>query len=564
MTTEISMQITPQARQSALTGAGLTGSGLAGNGMGGALSFIDLIFTQISPDGGMALTQESQKQNAQNIQDGMIDAQTVLLDTSATTIINTRPTQINADTTLNTDQGDDVIGMLVNDAPLSEEAAAFLETLAQALRQNNPDAPPSNDIPRITELTPESRKTLLSRLETLIQGLPLDDQTITLPKTSSDTLSIDAQTIADAQQALIATGLTPEDITKIVQDIHDGRDLTNETEGAALLSVIINILPPQSGSSARKAQDIVIMPRSGNPVTNTTTPPKSTGTNTNAGEPTVQSSLNDLLVNPEETTFVEDDGLVAGGKTKGFDEILRLMEAAQSNGNTKMAAGLEKALAAVQSGTSPSAALSAQGMDFMNGLGSLINDGSLDGVFPDGAEWARNLNGLSGLSITGTASLTSLVTSSANPAAPHPATQAVAIAITKTAQANSDSTLSMRLDPPDLGKLEVHVRFSKDKSMKAHMVIEKPETFLMLQRDSSVLERSLQEAGIDTGNGGLSFELADQSHDWSRDGNGRGYEGGAGRNGKGADDGEQEIVIESTMNWYTDAATGMQRYDILA
>ncbi|AGH98454.1 flagellar hook-length control protein FliK [Micavibrio aeruginosavorus] len=561
MTTEISMQITPQARQSALTGAGLTGSGLAGNGMGGALSFIDLIFTQISPDGGMALTPESQNQNAQ---DAMIDAETALLDTSATTIINTRPTQISADTTLNTDQGDDVIGMLVNDAPLSEEAAAFLETLAQALRQSNAednsDSLSSTDMPHIADLTPESRKTLLARLETLIQGLPLDDQTITLPKSSNDTLTVDAQTIANAQQALIATGLTPEDITQIVQDIHDGRDLTNDSEGLALLSVIINILPPQSGASARKAQDIVIMPRSGNPVTTTATPPKATGTS----EPTVQSSLNDLLVNPEETTFVEDDGLSAGGKTKGFDEILRLMEAAQSNGNTKMATGLEKALAAVQSGTSPSAALSAQGMDFMNGLGSLINDGSLDGIFPDGAEWARNLNGLSGLSITGTANLTSLVTNSANPAAPHPATQAVAAAITKTAQNNGDSTLSMRMDPPDLGKLEVHVRFSKDKTMKAHMVIEKPETFLMLQRDSSALERSLQEAGIDTGNGGLSFELADQSHDWSRDGNGRGYEGGAGRNGKGAEDGEQEIVIESTMNWYTDAATGMQRYDILA
>ncbi|WP_435640008.1 flagellar hook-length control protein FliK [Micavibrio aeruginosavorus] len=556
MTTEISMQITPQAKQSALAGSGLTGNGMTSgltNGLGGALSFIDLIFTRIAPE---TTTTATTTQDTQ----GTINAETALLDKAATTIINTRPTQISADTTLNTDQADDVVGMLVNDAPLSEEAAAFLETLAQALRQSNPDALPSTETPNITDLSPEARKTLIVRLETLIQGLPLDDQTITLPKTSGDALAVDANAIADAQQALIATGLTPEDITKIVQDIHDGRDLTNDSEGLALLSVIINILPPQSGASARKAQDIVIMPRSGNPVTTTATPPKTTGTS----EPTVQSSLNDLLVNPEETALVEDDGLSAGGKTKGFDEILRLMEAAQSNGNTKMATGLEKALAAVQSGTSPSAALSAQGMDFMNGLGSLINDGSLDGVFPDGSEWARNLNGFSGLSITGTASLTSLVTSSANPAAPHPATQAVAAAITKSAQNGGDSTLSMRLDPPDLGKLEVHVRFSKDKSMQAHMVIEKPETFLMLQRDSSVLERSLQEAGIDTGNGGLSFELADQSHDWSRDGNGRGYEGGSGRKGEGAEDGEQEIVIESTMNWYTDAATGMQRYDILA
>lgn len=91
------------------------------------------------------------------------------------------------------------------------------------------------------------------------------------------------------------------------------------------------------------------------------------------------------------------------------------------------------------------------------------------------------------------------------------------------------------------------------------MIVEKPETWLMLQRDAQVLERALQDAGLDAGAENLSFELADQGFDFSGNGSHDGYNGqGGGQNAEG----EVEI-IETTMTWFTDPETGLERYNLM-
>ena len=88
----------------------------------------------------------------------------------------------------------------------------------------------------------------------------------------------------------------------------------------------------------------------------------------------------------------------------------------------------------------------------------------------------------------------------------------------------------------------------------------------MMQRDAHVLERTLQEIGMDGSDGGLSFELAQDGNLFDHD-NGHGgsnHSGGGGTgDGENADD-ESEIVIATTMDWYVDPETGMTRYNILA
>src|SRR5690606_32855292 len=99
--------------------------------------------------------------------------------------------------------------------------------------------------------------------------------------------------------------------------------------------------------------------------------------------------------------------------------------------------------------------------------------------------------------------------------------------------------------------------FGKDKTVKTAVIAERGETLTMLQRDAHVLERALQDAGLDT-NSSLSFELADDGH-FGQDGGHDGHRNGA--SNPQQDDAE---IIETTMNWYVDAATGHMRYDILA
>lgn len=154
----------------------------------------------------------------------------------------------------------------------------------------------------------------------------------------------------------------------------------------------------------------------------------------------------------------------------------------------------------------------------------------------------------------------SLVTNAAQAYAPHPATQLVAASIQKNAANGETKDWTLQLDPPELGRIEVRLSFSKDKTVKTHMVIEKPETWLMLQRDAHVLERALQEAGMDGGGNDLSFALARDDESFGRNGQGNGHAAG-----NGQPDGEDDLAtIETTMNWYVDPESGVQRYDLIA
>lgn len=157
-----------------------------------------------------------------------------------------------------------------------------------------------------------------------------------------------------------------------------------------------------------------------------------------------------------------------------------------------------------------------------------------------------------------------LITQSQSAGQPHPATQQVAVQIQKLASAKSsgEKTMMLRLDPPDMGRVEIKMTLDKNNKMRAVLTAEKPETYLMLQRDSHNLERALQDVGIDSEDG-LRFELADQQKDFSQDGS---HDGSRNQTGQKDGDGEEdsEEIIESTVNWHINPETGHVHYNILA
>lgn len=65
----------------------------------------------------------------------------------------------------------------------------------------------------------------------------------------------------------------------------------------------------------------------------------------------------------------------------------------------------------------------------------------------------------------------------------------------------------IRLDPDELGRIDVRLDIAGDGGIKAHLTVDRVETLALLQRDARTLERAFEQAGLDTGNGGLQFSL---------------------------------------------------------
>ncbi len=81
----------------------------------------------------------------------------------------------------------------------------------------------------------------------------------------------------------------------------------------------------------------------------------------------------------------------------------------------------------------------------------------------------------------------------------------------------------IRLDPPELGRVEVRLSIDASGKTEAHMTADQPETLNLLQKDSSSLTQALRDAGLDVSNSGLNFSLRGQNGQGGGDDNsGRG------------------------------------------
>lgn len=86
----------------------------------------------------------------------------------------------------------------------------------------------------------------------------------------------------------------------------------------------------------------------------------------------------------------------------------------------------------------------------------------------------------------------------------------VAIEIAGKALAGKNH-FEIRLDPPELGRIEVRLDVDRDGNVTSRMIADRADTLDLLRRDVSGLERALQDAGLKTSDNGLQFSLRDQS-----------------------------------------------------
>jgi flagellar hook-length control protein FliK len=94
------------------------------------------------------------------------------------------------------------------------------------------------------------------------------------------------------------------------------------------------------------------------------------------------------------------------------------------------------------------------------------------------------------------------------------------LAVEIAASAQSGKTrFEVRLDPADLGRIDVRIDVNRSGQVTSHLIVEKPETLSMLKQDAPQLQQALNNAGLKTDNGGLQFSLRDQSSSGQNNGN---------------------------------------------
>jgi flagellar hook-length control protein FliK len=148
----------------------------------------------------------------------------------------------------------------------------------------------------------------------------------------------------------------------------------------------------------------------------------------------------------------------------------------------------------------------------------------------------------------------------------HPATQVLGHLILKGARSGEAQTLAVQLDPPELGKVRVQMKYEEGEPLKVHVVVEKADTLAMLQRDSHALQHALNEAGIRTGDSSLSFDLAQGQNEFQQALNQNGSGGNSGTSALGGDAvsaSAEEDILETRMSVFTDPRTGLTHYNFL-
>lgn len=107
---------------------------------------------------------------------------------------------------------------------------------------------------------------------------------------------------------------------------------------------------------------------------------------------------------------------------------------------------------------------------------------------------------------------------------PQPAPNLPALAVEIAAKSQSGAKqFEIRLDPPELGRVDVRLSIDATGKASAHLTADQPQTLSLLQKDAPLLTRALREAGLDVAQDGLNFSLRQQANN---------QDGGTGNNGR--------------------------------
>ncbi len=132
---------------------------------------------------------------------------------------------------------------------------------------------------------------------------------------------------------------------------------------------------------------------------------------------------------------------------------------------------------------------------------------------------------------------TALAQSTGNTTTPPPAAEQVILQL-RRAVADGVDRLTVQLKPASLGRVDVQMEVGHDGRLQAVISAERPETLHLLQRDARTLTTALNDAGLQTDSGSLSFNLRGQTGDQAGGHDRLAPDGAAVANDVGAEDGD--------------------------
>lgn len=120
---------------------------------------------------------------------------------------------------------------------------------------------------------------------------------------------------------------------------------------------------------------------------------------------------------------------------------------------------------------------------------------------------------------------------------------------------HGNTRFQIRLDPPELGRIDVRMQVDGDGNVHARMTVERAETLDLMQRDQRSLEKALAQAGLDSGKTNLEFSL--RQNPFARDGQDQQqHQGGNGSPfGQHRADADEAPEITSTTTQYRGLAS---------
>ena len=358
--------------------------------------------------------------------------------------------------------------------------------------------------------------------------------------------------------ALLTANLTPEQIADLAQRLTRKAD-SQDRAGVAFLTALLSQSDTQSGATPRQQAANANTPALPSDLPQTPVQ-LAAPAGSEADSPQAQSAT--LTLAQTIARIVDETRAAAKGRREARFADMLLQGASELSGTSTatVAGAAPSALSALKT-------LSHPGKDTASDLlHSLTKGESIGGLqttlSPDDAlsQWLERLTAPMSAGTTSAPALTGTSTGASILSGAHPASQIVAAAMLRTTQGGETKTLTVTLDPPELGRVAVRMEMGRDRSIKAVLSVEKPEALSVLQRDSHLLERALQSAGFETGGESLTFELAQD---------GGAFDHGSGDHGTGrgeisdtSESSDEGTVIETKMTWFVDPHTGVQRYNL--
>ncbi len=134
--------------------------------------------------------------------------------------------------------------------------------------------------------------------------------------------------------------------------------------------------------------------------------------------------------------------------------------------------------------------------------------GDSTGALKAGADAVQNLGIMTQAHTANAAAGPAGVAASAPAQAQAPAVPLSGLAVEIVTQAQAGKNhFEIRLDPPELGRINVKIDVDRDGNVSTRLVVDRADTLDLLKRDASTLERALQQAGLKTSDNALEFSL---------------------------------------------------------